>query len=56
MEIQDELPTPTRSRAVFSTQDFALLQTAVREYVLNCEDPEKSMAYANLLHRLGRVV
>lgn len=43
-----------RPRAIFSTQDFALLRTAVAEYARNCEDPAESNKYANLLHRLGR--
>lgn len=55
MTNQTEPNTMNRSRAVFSTHDFDLIRTAVRDYAVNCEDPGKSVAYANLLHRLGRL-
>ena len=44
---------PTRSRAVLSTQDFKLLQEAVRFYIQNHEDDPVSSTYSNLYHRLG---
>lgn len=43
-----------RPRAVFSNEDFRLLQTAVMHYVRTAADPEERK-YGNLLHRLGRV-
>ena len=45
---------PARPRAVFSNEDFRLLQIALIHYVRTTEDPEERK-YANLLHRLGRV-
>jgi len=44
-----------RPRAVFSTEDFRLLHTALRHYVRTGEDHEINK-YGNLLHRLGRVI
>ena len=44
-----------RPRAIFSTQDFNLLRSAVTEYARTCKDPAESAKCANLLHRLGRV-
>ena len=47
-------PAPARSRAVFSTEDFKLLQTAVLHYLKQVEDKPESVKYSNLYHRLGR--
>lgn len=44
-----------RPRAVFSTQDFELLRTAVSEHIRTCKDPDEADKYAHLLHRLRRV-
>ena len=44
---------PAPARAVFSSEDFRLLRTAVVHYVRTSDDPEGSK-YAHLLHRLGR--
>lgn len=46
---------PTRSRAVFSTEDFELLKTAVAHYLKVIEDKPESSKYVNLYHRLGRL-
>ena len=44
---------PTRSRAVLSTEDFKLLQEAVRFYIQNHEDSPETVKFTNLFHRLG---
>lgn len=46
---------PSRARAVFSTEDFGLLRTAVLHYLKAVEDQPESIKYSNLYHRLGRV-
>jgi len=46
---------PERSRAVFSTEDFALMKEAVGAYVRQIADDPKSAKFSNLYHRLGRV-
>lgn len=46
---------PTRSRAVFSTEDFKLLKTAVGDYLQKIQDKPESIKYGNLYHRLGRL-
>ena len=46
---------PQRSRAVFSTEDFALMKEAVGAYVRQIADDPKSVKFSNLYHRLGRV-
>lgn len=50
-----EKPQPTRSRAVFSQQDFGLIRTAIAHYLKEVQDQPESIQYANLYHRLGRV-
>lgn len=54
---QDEAatPEPARARAVFSTEDFQLLRTAVMHYLKEIEDQPESTKYSNLYHRLGRL-
>ncbi len=47
---------PQKSRAVFSTEDFKLLRTAVADYLQKIRDEPESVKYANLYHRLGRLV
>lgn len=47
--------TPERSRAVFSTEDFRLLKTALAHYLKTIQDSPESAKYSNLYHRLGRV-
>ena len=44
---------PTRSRAVLSSEDFKLLQEAVRYYIQCHEDDPVTAKYTNLFHRLG---
>ncbi|ARS27208.1 hypothetical protein [Sphingomonas sp. KC8] len=46
---------PTRSRAVFSTEDFQLLKQAVAHYLREIQDKPESSKYSNLYHRLGRL-
>lgn len=46
---------PQRARPVFSTEDFALIRTAVAHYVREVKDGPDSIKYSNLYHRLGRV-
>ena len=46
---------PARSRAVFSTEDFSLLKTAVAEHLQKVKDTPDSVKFANLYHRLGRL-
>jgi len=47
------MPEPARSRAVLSTDDFKLLQEAVRYYIQQHEDAPDASKYVNLYHRLG---
>jgi hypothetical protein len=46
---------PPRSRAVFSTDDFALMKEAVAHYVKQIADDPRSAKFSNLYHRLGRL-
>ena len=48
---------PTRSRAVFSTEDFRLLRAAVGHYMQQAEVKQGAdfTRYSALYHRLGRV-
>ena len=48
-------PEPARARAVFSTEDFRLLRTAVVHYLQEVKDSPDSIKYSNLYHRLGRL-
>lgn len=48
-------PQQQRSRAVFSTEDFALLKEAVGAYARGIADDPRSVKFANLYHRLGRL-
>lgn len=48
-------PEPTRSRAVFSTEDFELMKEAVADYIKKIQDDPRSSKFANLYHRLGRL-
>lgn len=48
-------PQPARPRAVFSTEDFRLLKTAVGAYLEQVKDSPESVKYGNLYHRLGRL-
>ena len=48
-------PEPARARPVFSTEDFALLRTAVVAYLQQVQDKPESVKYSNLYHRLGRL-
>ena len=44
-----------RPRAVFSTEDFALMKEAVGEYVRRLSHDPKSVKLSSLYHRLGRI-
>jgi hypothetical protein len=46
---------PTRSRAVFSTEDFELMKEAVADYIKKIQDEPRSSKFVNLYHRLGRL-
>ena len=46
---------PQRPRAVFSSEDFELLRTAITHYLKAVEDKPKQVKYANLFHRLNRL-
>ena len=46
---------PTRSRAVFSTEDFQLMKEAVSHYIKVIQDKPESSKFSNLYHRLGRL-
>lgn len=48
-------PAPARARAVFSTEDFSLLKTAVLHHLRTIHDTPESIKYGNLYHRLGRL-
>jgi hypothetical protein len=48
-------PTPQRSRAVFSTEDFELMKEAVGDYIKKIADDPRSAKFSNLYHRLGRL-
>jgi hypothetical protein len=48
-------PEPARARAVFSTEDFSLLRTAVQHYLRHIQDEPDSVKFSNLYHRLGRL-
>jgi hypothetical protein len=48
-------PEPARARAVFSTEDFSLLRTAVAHYLQVIQDEPESVKFSNLYHRLGRL-
>ena len=44
-----------RPRAVFSTEDFALMKQAVAHYLKEVQDKPESSKYSALYHRLGRL-
>jgi hypothetical protein len=46
---------PTRSRAVFSTEDFGLMKEAIAHYIKQIQDKPESSKFSNLYHRLGRL-
>lgn len=47
--------SPRPARAVFSTEDFTLLQKAVLSYLQTNEDAPDTVKFSNLYHRLGRM-
>lgn len=49
------MPEPTRSRAVFSTEDFQLLKEALATHIQTIADQPQSSKFAHLYHRLGRI-
>lgn len=51
----EQTRAPTRSRAVFSQEDFGLIRTAIAHYLREVQEQPDSIKYANLYHRLGRV-
>jgi hypothetical protein len=44
-----------RSRAVFSSEYFELIRTAVGRYLQDVKNPTETVKYSNLYHRLGRI-
>lgn len=54
-KVEDNMTEPARSRAVFSTEDFALMREAVLAYIKTIEDKPESVKFVNLYHRLGRL-
>lgn len=46
---------PAPARAVFSTEDFALLRQAVAAHLKTVADSPESIKFSNLYHRLGRL-
>lgn len=48
---------PAKTRAVFSTEDFALLKKAVGHYMTlpEVQDSPDSIKFSSLYHRLGRL-
>lgn len=44
-----------RPRAVFSSEDFDLLRTAITHYLKEVQEPPQQVKYANLFHRLNRL-
>lgn len=50
-------PEPGRARAVFSTEDFSLLRTAVMSHLQrpDVQQGPESIKFSNLYHRLGRL-
>ena len=46
---------PQRPRAVFSSEDFELLRTAIAHYMKEVHDRPQQVKYANLYHRLNRL-
>lgn len=48
-------PEPASARPVFSTADFSLLKEAVADYTRKIADDPRSVQFANLYHRLGRL-
>lgn len=59
MEDEEQRTTYThereRARAVFSPEDFKLIQTAIAHYLKEISDKPESVKYSNLYHRLGRI-
>jgi hypothetical protein len=49
------MPEPRIARAVFSSEDFDLLRTAVLHYLKEGGDRAHRIKFANLYHRLGRI-
>ena len=45
----------TRARAVFSTEDFALMKEAVGAFITTVDDEPRLSKLAALYHRLGRI-
>ena len=46
---------PTRSRAVFSTEDFQLMREAIASHMQKIAERPESVKFSSLYHRLGRV-
>ena len=55
MTSEETSPQPARARAVFSTEDFKLLRTAVAHHLGEVKDSPDSIKFSNLYHRLGRL-
>ena len=46
---------PIRQRAVFSTEDFALMKEAMAHYIASSRDNPNMAKFSSLYHRLGRL-
>ncbi|GHC79932.1 hypothetical protein [Limoniibacter endophyticus] len=51
----NEMPQPSRSRAVFSQEDSELIRTAIAHYLQDIRDTPEATKYSHLYHRLGRL-
>ena len=49
----NEQPTPARSRAVFSTEDFELMKEAVADYIKKIQDEKVRQAFGDACARRG---
>jgi hypothetical protein len=49
------MPEPAAVRPIFSNEDFGLLREAVAAYVREIGDDPRSVKFASLHHRLGRL-
>lgn len=56
VEIRMNTTESQRTRAVFSPDDFSLIRVAVGHYLSEIRDRPDSIKFANLYHRLGRIL
>ncbi len=55
MTTDDQPREQARARAVFSTEDFALMKEAVGAFIATVDDEPRLSKLAALYHRLGRI-